>query len=81
MPHYAMCSDRGCDHRIRCRRYRARPNANQSWFEPSPREPGWTQCEYLEVVRPQDEQHMREMAEIEGEVVERGGLLDIMEAH
>ena len=69
MPDFAMCSDQGCDHRSRCRRYRARPAQVQSWFNPSPREPGWTQCEYLDVVRPADERALWTMAEIEGEVV------------
>lgn len=69
MPDFAMCSDQGCDHRIHCKRYRSRPSHEQHFFNPSPREPGWTQCEYLDVVRPAEERHMRTMAEIEGELV------------
>lgn len=69
MPSFAMCADIGCDMRSVCRRHRARSNADQTRFDPSPREPQWTSCEYLDPVTHATKAGMRTMEEIEGEAV------------
>jgi hypothetical protein len=64
-----MCTDKGCDRRSICKRYRARPNFNQMKFDVSPRETDWLSCKYLMLIRYGDEPDMRSMSEIEGETV------------
>ena len=70
MPHYAMCRDQGCERRMVCRRYLARPRFRQDYFDGSPRPDGHPHCEYLEPATRREADLMRTVEEVDEQVIE-----------